>query len=318
MIASVSLQPTLSHSHPWTQKICVVTQKIAAIAKAFFSTLGQLLVFPLRYFGAKDWSLVGTLLPIDARAWFEKEKMLTKEEAKKLLVYPAACAGAHNQSQQWVEPFGYKDVPTFTHLSKSPLGISVFQKENEVIIAFSSIKTAGISALKEPLMQAVLANCLGIIPKLYVDACEETKKILESRQIKGKKVTLTGHCSGGSMASYVGLKLSVPTVTVNSFPLGAGLQWDLGREKLQNAHRFVHHVFAEKEWTNGTPILNLLNRIFSFVSLRLPGNFGKKSLVVSAYKDSANRHIYILGSFMHHIGFSARTYPWKLPKEVVQ
>ena len=266
---------------------------------------------------------------------------LEKEGAKKYIQYASIAAyvhSAHPQNdavQTWIEPFGFKplkpkdleinpqslpgklEAHEFCFLDcNSLLKVSLVEKEGEVLIGFGALRSAFTEVIdpkeqkriaKSQYLQ-VTGNLAGGRPALYEQASAFVETLLKHPKIQGKKVSLLGQCIGGSIAQYVGIKLQIPTVCLNCVPLGAGLQYDLGSEKLSQAKKYVEHVSAKSDFVSDAPV-NLADQTLSLAGVRTPGNFGKRFSIPTAYEGWSETHDYILGSLMKYVGYDIRTKP---------
>lgn len=149
-----------------------------------------------------------------------------------------------------------------------------------------------LSADKTKLMQinckqdfASFTNLLGAKPLIYKQADQFIKAFKEAIH-PDIKVTTCGSCLGGSLAQYAALQNSVKAYTLNSLPLGAGLQEDISENKLQTAHKYIRHLTIKNDWVSDNFIFNTIDKILSIIfGIRTPGNFGKR-YVIQDYKFS--------------------------------
>lgn len=165
-------------------------------------------------------------------------------------------------------------------------------------------------------------NLFGASPAIYKQAEELYVAIKDHPALQGKKVTLAGHCLGGSLASYIGIKHQVPVNGFNTLAFGAGIQKEIGDDKLRQADNYVTHISISKDFISDCPNSPAIDRMINLLGIRTPGNFGKHFTVpaYSEYNKSSdgnslsrvnqNRiHNFYVGSMMAHIGFNNRDKP---------
>ena len=333
-----------------------VARCACAFFKTISSLVYTTLRFPFRYLGSKRWSAIGVILrapyhlfasrkgeffkdlfPSGSKFFFEKR--LSKQEALEYLIYPCFGTGSQDGNQDFTRPFGYKIIePTTLQLQDlkfdaysncylhegSGVKVTIYEKDNEVILAFGA-KNSSKSLISEERFKKVVKNqtriikrnLLGIKDPSYREATAFVEKLLNHSKLKDKKVSLVGGCLGGSYAQYVGLKLNLKTVCTNSLAIGAGLQSEIGDEKLKNAGNYVTHLVIETDFVSDIGPLKPLDYLTSLIGIRTPGNFGRSFSVPSAYKSGALTHCCTVGSMMKHMGFHERTLPGDI-KDVIE
>lgn len=267
------------------------------------------------------------------------EKKLTKEELIPFFPYVAAAAVTWSDESEWIKPFGYQlmNPKSFKieheridakkkafYDPKTGLKVVVMEKGNDVIVAFGAIgahrsiigeKTKEDKKLNLYQHTNVVTNLLGIVPDRFRLAERFFAQLKEHHSLKGKKITLAGQCYGGTVAQYLALKNRFPASCFNCLPMGAGLQYKLGNKALREADKYVKHLVIRRDFVSDTsPIPDV---ILSGLGLRTPGNFGKKYRIPSAYKEGDKRHNFVLGSMMHHLGYSERAKPMEVFKDGV-
>ena len=339
--------PRFTSNEILSRQLCLLLDKIHLFAQKIFIFIKSVLVFPLRYCGSKTWSLPGIITQIASEKSISLAKNEWHREEKKLSnpidYLPFASMGnyIHKKDLEWITPFGFSPIDPTTlntqshQLSSfdycfldpnSGLKIALVEKGNEIVIIFGALASYKSELKNQPnqlrktqrnLQQTVVSNLLGFTPSIYTQAHLFVKDLLLAPHLKGKKITLYGASFGGSIASYVALKLQLPAICINSLQLGAGLQQEIGDEKLQQADRYVTHISVKDDYLTDSPIIGYLDRAFSFVGIRTPGNFGEKYRISTPYRSYLKIHSYMLGSLMHHVGFHWKTLPVNLPEKIL-
>lgn len=335
-------------THQTCSQVFSLTEKIKKFVQSIFRALKEILLFPFRYVGSKTWSLPGLLCrapfkilsgkPIfeESSYHFNMQKELTPTELRAYLKYGAAVAATYKGEAKWIEGVGnlsfYPLQPDELDRTSLPSGTvikdcclwdpemglkaALMQNDEEVIIVFggkgSSIKDLSVDEQRKIQTQqnyASVKNFIGFSPLVYEKASQIVDILKNSPLCQNKKVSLAGQSWGGSLASYVGIKQEIPTVCFNSFPLGVGLQWQLGSKALAKADQYITHISAKNDICSDCPWITTLDRLMNFLSVKTPGNFGKRFRIPSAYSDIVSTHYYILGSMMKHLGYDIRSYP---------
>lgn len=264
---------------------------------------------------------------------------LTPDAVKPFMKYGGMNAAIQSGliGDPFVTPFGYQNVSSKSIMKqlkqipiameahdtcffdpKTGLKVAIYEKNDHIIIAYGSL-TGAESEIKDKVEQGRLkrillttarANIVGIKAALYKDAEVMCKEIIDVPQFKNKRITVTGHSLGGTIASFVSLKCKLEGVALNALPLGVGLQEEIGQSTLINADKYLTHIIAKTDPKADLPVVvGGIDAIVNFVGLKTPGNFGRKYLVPSAYSSGFETHAFILGSMMQHSGFDKRTYP---------
>lgn len=261
---------------------------------------------------------------------------LSPEQVKPLVKY--ACANMANQVGKisYLETFGYQifsPEEIFHKLNISNtirphnscffdfttgLKLAIHKKNDEFLLSFGGL--AGVDSetedptlrksTRDSLWNGGFGSAAGIKTALFMDAEVLFSQIKELPEFKDKRITLTGQCLGGTIASYLSLKHQFPCIVFNSLPMGAGLQYEIGDEKLMDADKYVTNVIASTDYFADLPkIVGVADAFLGFLGFKTPGNFGRKFFVPTAYKSASDTHRYILGSLMQHMGYHCRTLP---------
>ncbi|MCX6990573.1 MAG: hypothetical protein NTX49_05880 [Chlamydiae bacterium] len=337
-----TLRETLS------RQLCHSIDKISLFAQKIFVSIKSFLLFPLRYCGSKTWSLLGMLTEIILRKPVSFARNGYHDHFEKLsnpidyLPFASMSNYIHKKDLQWITPFGYSPVaPSSLNMQSNQLSaldycfldpnsglkIALVEKENEIVIIFGALASYTTELENQPeqlkkvqrkLQLTVASNLLGGTPSIYTEAHSFVKDLLVKPHLKGKKITLYGASFGGSIASYVALKLHLQGICINSLQLGAGLQQNIGDKELQLADQYLTHISVKDDYLTDPPVIGYLDRAVSFLGVRTPGNFGKKYIISTSYRSSLKIHSYMLGSFMHNLGFHYRTLPVNLPESILK
>lgn len=260
-------------------------------------------------------------------------KKLSAAEAKNFLPYICACAFAFSSSKEWIEPFGYKIIDpkevlpkesSFSSIGdsfvdeKTGLKFAACEKGDEVIVAFCGMnglkkemesETNKLKELNKYHHKAAIKNLLGFKDEFFVGAEEAVMKVISHPKFKTKKIILTGQCLGGTLAQYIALKNDIKAICFNTFQIGPGLQQIISDEKLAKADEYVSHVAAQGDFVNENLASICLDYILGLIGIRTAGNFGQTFVIPTPYETPKDIHEYILGSFMHHLGFDKKTKP---------
>lgn len=156
-------------------------------------------------------------------------------------------------------------------------------------------------------------NLLGGVPRLYRQAADAIRWLQQARP--SRSFCLGGHCLGGSLACYTGLLLHLPVMSFNTLPFGAGLQQELGEDRLLTASKWLTHICVEDDFFADTPYSNALDRFLSTLRVRTPGNWGRRMCIpaAKAYRDLPLKerhhsiHNYFLSSWLEFNGLPYRS-----------
>jgi len=281
-------------------------------------------------------------------------EILSAEETKQYIRCATVATAAHNLTPKWrksIGIFGFdilspqkliredQKVHVLENIDanqdrffdkKSGLKAIVAGNDDEVIISFGALGGPSIEIndvkereiLEKKIWKNVVhANHAGLIPDIYSEANALFLAIKNHPQIINKKIKLVGHCMGGSLAAYIGLKNRVKVVSFNTLSHGAGIQQQIGKTALSNADRFITHISIENDFFSDFKVFSFFDRCFSLMGFRTPGNFGKHYRIPAAdeytkfdkFKDRQDAiHNFVMGSMMEHIGKSNRTIPQDL------
>lgn len=282
-------------------------------------------------------------------------KTLGKDETKKLIRSATLATAVHNFTSKWREAmdvFGMsvlnpKDLQLDPNRVKinpniecndvrffdrtSGLKMMAVANDKEVLVTFGALggPRAEITdkkereALEKRIWKKVVWSGLGgIKPDIYEEANTLFSAIKNAPSLKGKKIKVVGHCMGGSIATYVGLKHKLKVHSFNTLAFGPGLQQQVGTKALSQAEEYVTHLSIENDFFSDCKQLKALDVLGSLIGLKTPGNFGKHYRIpaakdYAAIKQYSKRqdaiHNYFLGSMMEYIGHRNRT----LPQDVV-
>lgn len=232
-----------------------------------------------------------------------------------------------NLNKEFLEQNDIEFNDKYFFSKKTGLKVMLVKNQDEIYITFGSaesIKSAFIgdqdvwSSLKNKIMRNNVGNLFGTKPKLYKQAEELFLALKQNSSIlENKKLTLVGHCMGGSVASYIGIKHKIKTHGFNTLALGPGLQKELGGENLRQADKYVRHISIKGDKISDFKVVSFVDRFFSALGFCTPGNFGKHYVVPPA-KEYANQkfyhwikkqgqlHVYFFGSMADKLGHSHR------------
>lgn len=272
------------------------------------------------------------------------KRILTQDETRALLPYACVCAASHSPNKPWTAPFKisphafaeYLDEATFEKLKSlgftlykdalinwdQAIKLSLFKDDKgKLILSFGDANANTVlynqaleSKAVSPQMKPSDAIARHMVIKSYlgahVEVFENLCKVMDIIKPKFAEASLclAGQCWGGTLASYVGIKMKISTICINSPALGVDLQQALGQD-LHKAKEWVTHVFTKGDWTQSDPLVGFVDWTLSRFGLRTPGSFGRKFEIPSAYTSYQATHIFFLGSVMHHLGFDKRTCP---------
>src|SRR5690349_7441274 len=201
---------------------------------------------------------------------------LSKENAKKILPYIAACNAAYKNDENWILPFRISFLhPTELNLNLPPalgkiearetsffdkntlLKVSICFNERICICVLGGAFGSGDIETNDPQERNLFrttqiltrdSQAAGEIPLTYLQLNVFTNFLLSQPSLKNKKVILAGHSSGGSMAQYIALKNNLPAICFNPYPIGQGLQADVGKEKIETASYHISCVSVQGDF----------------------------------------------------------------------
>jgi hypothetical protein len=333
--------------------------KVYETVKKFFIMLKDLVLFPTRYVGSKDWSLIGIVPRFFAelakslvgRRAFDSSNVvgkgyhrggfeeLSKEQVKPYIKYGCITAGVHANKGEWTEPFGLSVVSpktlvnTDTELPEGVevrekcffdpntcLKVGIFEDQDTLYVTFGALSShesevsdvAKKEELKKTILSSGAAMLMGYKPEIYEQANALVEKIMGEMKTKNKRIELVGQCFGGSLASYVALKQQLPATCLNSLALGAGLQQEIGSDRLAEADKYITHVSADTDIASDNFSIGIFDRALSLGGVTMPGNFGNRKMIPTVYSKTLETHDYILGSMLVHAGYDKRDKPASL------
>ncbi len=259
--------------------------------------------------------------------------------AKSILKFAACSSASFNNDEDWVKPFNYHFVKPFQNKIFLPVGnvrshdycffseetglkVSVFENSREVIVAFGAFNS-GHTELpeerREPVakkqIETIKANLMGETPCLYETAKKVVTLLLRHPKFDGKKFSVCGQSFGGSIAEYVGLSLRIDAYCFNSIMLGAGLSKQIPEKNKREACEFIRIISVENDFASD--LIDARPHSFLTSMLGLPCHFGCRFVLPSAYSSMVERHIYMMGSLMHHLGYDVRTRTSALPSHAI-
>lgn len=269
---------------------------------------------------------------------------LSKKNTKKMLPYIAACNASYKNDESWIRPFQLSFLcPNDLNLNLASLpgaiearATSFFDKNTllKVSICQSAINEqahlyvlggafgsgdveASNDQEKENFRNVQIltrdSQLVGKIPPTYVQLNDFMNILLSHPSLKNKRVTLIGHSSGGSMAQYVSLKNDLHAICFNPYPLGQGLQQDIG-QRIETAPYHISCISIAGDFCS-----DALDRGLSrhprtkLLQENSAKNFGMKYLVPSAFSGDENKtHGLVLASFLKYLNYDERTLPSQL------
>jgi len=265
--------------------------------------------------------------------------VLNGEEIKPYLLYAAAAAAIHSKHfDSWTKPLGFQVVSprklTEDIQGKLPqnflvnedcffdpetgLKAAVIQKENRYLLIFGALRSSKTELdentskkIDDRIWNHSLASIFGYIPATYHKANTLVELIKEIPEIKSGNLELCGQCLGGSLVSYAGMKNQLKTTCLNTFPLGPGLQYELGNEKLKHADKYITHIICKTDMMSDLPEPFLvLDALVNFIGIKTFGNFGKKFIIPNPFPNySGQTHNNIASAMFLHAGFKERDKP---------
>jgi hypothetical protein len=330
-----SILPILPKVRPIFTKI---EQVVARVVEAF--------LFPARYFGGKSWSLVGLAFRlVTGQVLFDMMRnnksfsaacfgastimqRLTQPQALESVKYLASVNYIHAGKAHWIDgvltPHASHAVDAsnnsgdFFYNKALGLKVAVLEsKENEILITFGAHDSLNefLSDEKDKKKAcggqklAIVGNYGGLVPAIYQKALELVLELKNEPRLQNKKFVLVGQSFGGSLAQYVAFKTSLEAVCINSVPLGPGLQWDIGARNLEKSDH-VRHISVETDYVSDNRMLEPIDRIAThLLGFKMPGNFGRRYSIPSAYTKSSQTHSLPIGSLMKYLGHSIYAKP---------
>ncbi len=262
--------------------------------------------------------------------FFEKE--LTPFELKPYLPYAYSvqfvatmkpediCPGWSHVSSREIAPESDAASPNGSFVDPATgFQAVVMKREKEVMVCFGALGvvpgiqnntakwkrpvllTKALITNNPPAARQIAKSLLGLTPPVYERAEEFVQNLKSLPQFENHNFTVTGLCYGGSIASYVGIKQGLKTISFNSFPLSMGAQQNLSQEELNRAEEYVTHISAKGDYLTHSTIGPYIDTALSRIGIRTPGHFGRRFLIPSAYTTSSKTHGFILGSVLAHI-----------------
>ena len=255
------------------------------------------------------------------------ERQLSKQEASAIVKYAAAATVCHACDDRFIKSVYTLLKPQKVSMrekdlciqardncyfdAESGLKIVLMEKSDEIVVGFGALRSCSsevkdaqvVKKINNKIYATAIKNILGTTPKIYFKALEIFKALRETPYFMGKKLTLTGQCFGGSIASFVALSEKQQAYCFNSIPLGVGLQKVLGKNKLMEAKKYITHISVKNDYITDFPGMYIFNFLLNFVGIRTAGNFGNAFVIPSAFKlfDHFRTHSFVLASFMNYI-----------------
>ncbi len=275
-------------------------QAISKGCKTACNALLEVIRFPARYFGAKIRS-----------AYPSKE--LGPQETFLFLKHISVARSVKSGDERWIAPYGMRMTGYNFIDIHTGLQVAVTESDTEVIVGFGARGWDGgsisdekdFSTYKNNQLGVIVANPLGFKPRCYEQANELFQKI--QKEYPNKKISISGICYGGAVASYVALQNKVEAVCFNSYTLGAGLQQAIGREKLTMADHLITHISTKDDLVSDNKILQVFDRALSFFGIKTPGRFGRRFTIPRHYSGIWENHIHVYATMMLHMGYQAST-----------
>lgn len=158
------------------ESVTTLTKKTTEYVISFLGMIKSTCCFPMRYVGAKTWSIPGIIIRtpyvifkrtfgISTQKSFKEElfgtgysyryELLGKEEVKSMLLYASSIACGHSIKPEWIEPFGFQIISPktlgiqFPNIEarehcffdpKTSLKVVIIEKDNEVVISFGALR----------------------------------------------------------------------------------------------------------------------------------------------------------------------------------
>jgi len=263
---------------------------------------------------------------------------LTREEAKAYVcpLAMAACTHACDEAT-WANPLGYRIVRPSELQVDSPciesktlcffdrfsgLKMTVMENNDQVVVGIGAVAAYESETPGEKKYHLGMVIWMHIVAGLSlfggeIAAVQKADKLfsqlVKSPRLQGKKITLVGVCFGGMIAQFLSLKHRIHSYCINCLPMGAGLQWRLGRKALEHAERFVTQVRVTGDYFDSErKVWKIGDAVTSLLGIKVPGNFGHSYLITTPYTTLKTVHERSFGSLMWHLGFDQRTKPNKM------
>ncbi len=271
----------------------------------------EVIRFPTRYFGAKIRSAYPT-------------KELTNSETLLFLKHVSVARAVRSGDERWISPLGFAMTGYNFIDIHTGLQVAVTESKDEVIVGFgargwdggSLTEEKDMSTYKNTQLGVLAGNPLGFTPRCYEQASELFQDI--QKQYSHKKISISGICYGGAIASYVALQNRVSAFCFNSYTLGAGLQQAIGEEKLKMADHLITHLSTKDDLVSDNKFLQLFDRALSFLGIKTPGRFGRRFTIPRHYSGVWENHIHVYATMMHHMGYPTSTKTSDIPKQELE
>lgn len=265
--------------------------------------------------------------------------VLDSKEIMPYIQYAAAAAAIHAKHfDSWTDPLGFQvvspkglikdmqgDLPQGLLVKddcffdqETGLKAAILVKGNRYLLVFGALRSSeteldkiAAKLLDDKIWNNSGASIVGFVPRIYHKANRLVEMIKEHPTIKSGSFELCGQCLGGSLASFAGMKNQLKATCLNTFPLGPGLQYELGSERLSEADKYITHISCKTDLMSDPPIvLGALDALVNFIGIRTCGNFGKKFLIPNPYPSySGKTHNHIAAAMFMHAGFKERDRP---------
>lgn len=274
---------------------------------------------------------------------------LSFDQVKKILPYIASCNASFKNEEKWVKPFGlYLYHPNTANINLDKIDGKIEMRQDCFFDQTTALKVS--ICTNEKIAIIVLGNAFGsgdieasneeeketfrkiqistrdnqviirdFVPPIFKQTNCLINEILVHNSLKGKKIILVGHSSGATMAQFIGLKNGIETVCFNPFPIGHGLQREIGAENIElNSHKIQCISIINDFCSDLMEKIESSNERTRNLQLNFAKNFGNKYTVPSAYEGENDTHGYVLGSLMHYLGFSKRDTTSQLSKDILK
>lgn len=143
-------------------------------------------------------------------------------------------------------------------------------------VVFGAVGAAGKDFEKANLRDTG-ANILGSFRNIYERADALYTMCDKKGAFKGRNVVCSGQCLGASLGAYVALLHNQKAFCLNALGFGAGVQWELGRDRLRNSKRLITHVSVHGDWASAPKFpFPILDFIFNILGIRTVGSYGNR------------------------------------------